>query len=319
MKYKYGKITIRLIGIGLVVTFLWLTYHYFEGSKLLDHFHLLLTAPDKLTVMFVVYGVSFWLRALVWKSYVGKDISLTVYLKGLFMSLLINHLAPMKIGDIARVAVLAKQRGVSVDESIHSVAVMRIMDMLVLCLFSACGMYMYLNRFPIRTSMFIFLGITGTVMIVAVLLRKWNVKFIRKHMHMFLDALVGRRGVYIVSFIAFSWICEAIVIYEMANMLGLSLSIFESVWVNSVTVSGQVFQIAPGGLATYEAVMAFAITRIVPLWDKAYMAAIVTHAFKFAFSYIIGLVVFVASPKEVQLVRSLLKKEVREYEKSIKS
>jgi glycosyltransferase AglD len=309
MKRKHATIVVRLAGAGLVLVFLWLTYRYFDGKALLRQLHLLFQRPDTLAWMLIIYGASFWLRALAWKSYVGKPISLIVYAKGIFFSLLINHIAPFKVGDIARVAVLAKQKDVSVDEAVHSVAVMRLLDMLVLCLLSAWGMYAYVHRFPaINATVIGVVGIIGVCAIAVLLLRKSDVEWIRKHHHMIKSALRGRRGVYMVSMIALSWLCEAVVIYEMTNTLGMSLTFLESAWVNSITVSGQVFQIAPGGMGTYEAVMAFAITRIVPDWSGAYMAAIMTHAFKFVFSYLVGIAVLFMSPRDISFVWAAWKK-----------
>lgn len=309
MKRKHATIAVRLAGAGLVLVFLWLTYRYFDGKALLRQLYLLFQRPDTLAWMLIIYGASFWLRALAWKSYVGKPISLIVYAKGIFFSLLINHIAPFKVGDIARVAVLAKQKDVSVDEAIHSVAVMRLLDMLVLCLLSAWGMYAYVHRFPaINATVIGVVGIIGVCAVAVLLLRKSDVEWIRKHHHMIKSALRGRRGVYMVSMIALSWLCEAVVIYEMTNTLGMSLTFLESAWVNSITVSGQVFQIAPGGLGTYEAVMAFAITRIVPDWSGAYMAAMMTHAFKFAFSYLVGIAVLFMSPRDISFVWAAWKK-----------
>lgn len=316
MKRNHAKLAIRLISIGFVVVFVLLTYRYFEGHMFLSHFRMMTNNPDKLAIMFAIYGASFWLRALAWKWYVGKNIPLTVYLKGLLMSLFINHLVPVKVGDIVRIAILAKQKEISIDESVHSVAVMRILDMLILFLFSACGAYVYLKQIPFHDSFLILLGVGG---IAAIVLRKWNSTFIHKHVHMFMKVVTGRLGLCILGVVALSWFCEAIMIYEISKVLGMSLSIFQSVWVNSVTVSGQVFQMAPGGLATYEAVMAFAITRLVPIWDQAYTAALLTHAFKFIFSYIVGIVLFLKSPRDIWMVRSWLKKkEVGNNEKSIK-
>ncbi|BDG37018.1 lysylphosphatidylglycerol synthase transmembrane domain-containing protein [Saccharococcus caldoxylosilyticus] len=309
MKRKHAMAAVRLVGAGLVLVFLWLTYHYFDGEVLLEQLHLLFRRPDTLAWMLIIYVASFWLRALAWKSYVGKPISLIVYAKGIFLSLLINHIFPLKAGDIARVAVLAKQKDVSVDEAVHSVAVMRLLDMLVLCLLSAWGMYAYANRFPaINATVIGVIGIIGAAAIAVLLSRKSDAEWIRKHHRMIKSALRGKRGVYMVGMIALSWLCEAVVVYEMTHMLRLPLSFWESVWVNSITVSGQVFQIAPGGLGTYEAVMAFAVTRIVPDWNSAYMAAMMAHAFKFVFSYLVGIAMLFMSPRDISFVGAAWKK-----------
>jgi len=309
MKRKYATIAVRLTGAGLALVFLWLTYRYFDRKALLKQLFLFLQRPGTIVWMLLIYGASFWLRALAWKAYVGKPISLLVYAKGIFFSLLINHIAPFKVGDIARIAVLANQKGVSVGEAVHSVAVMRLLDMLVLCFLSAWGVYTYVHRFPtINVTVIDVVGIIGACAIVVLLSHTSDVEWIRKHHRMIKSALKGKRGVYMAGMIALSWLCEAVVIYEIAPMLGLPLSFWESVWVNSITVSGQVFQIAPGGLGTYEAVMAFAITRIAPDWSSAYMAAMMTHVFKFVFSYAVGVAVLFLFPNDISFVRAVFQK-----------
>ncbi|GCD81614.1 MAG: hypothetical protein CW344_15510 [Parageobacillus thermoglucosidasius] len=62
------------------------------------------------------------------------------------------------------------------------------------------------------------------------------------------------------------------------------------------------------GLGTYEAVMAFAITRIAPDWSSAYMAAMMTHVFKFVFSYAVGVAVLFLFPNDISFVRAVFQK-----------
>ncbi|WP_111644575.1 lysylphosphatidylglycerol synthase transmembrane domain-containing protein [Paranoxybacillus vitaminiphilus] len=313
MKNKYVTFITRAIGGILVVLFILLTYRYFDGNRLLHHFSSMMKQPDKLLMMAAVYGASFWLRALAWKWYVRRNIPLEVYMNGLFLSLFVNHLAPIKIGDLVRVGVLAKQREVSVDEAIHSVAVLRMLDMFVLLLFSFIGVYFYFETFSFKNFLFILLGACAIGICSIVLLVKWKPSFAQKHLNMARQVWTGGAAYKMIGAVFLSWLCEAIVVFEVAKMAGLSLSAFEAVWVNSLTVAGQLFQIAPGGLATYEAVMAFALTTIHPSWDKAYTIAVLSHAFKFMFSYAVGIFVLLKHPREVLLVRSLLKKkEVRE-------
>ncbi len=94
----------------------------------------------------------------------------------------------------------------------------------------------------------------------------------------------------------------------IARAVDMPLSFWQAVWVNSATVSGQVAQVAPGGLGTYESVMAFALAQLETPWGTAYTAAVLTHAFKFLFSYAAGALVLVFSPSDWRAVRSIWKK-----------
>jgi glycosyltransferase AglD len=312
MKNKYVTLIIRVIGGILVVLFILLTYRYFDGNRLLHHFSSMMKQPDKLLMMVVVYGTSFWLRALAWKWYVQKNVPLAVYMSGLFLSLFVNHITPVKIGDAVRISVLAEQKNVSVAESLHSVAVLRLFDMLLLLFLSAWGIYYYFETFSFLKSFFVLLCLCGIGIVIAAAVWKWKPSFVRKHLNIAKQAWTGPYSYKIIGAVFLSWLCEAIVVFEVAKMVGFPLSIIQAVWVNSMTVAGQVFQIAPGGLATYEAAMSFALTSIQPIWDEAYVVAILTHAFKFAFSYAVGFIVLWKYPQHVLSIRSLLKKkEVR--------
>ena len=62
----------------------------------------------------------------------------------------------------------------------------------------------------------------------------------------------------------------------------------EAVFANSVTVSGQIFQITPGGIGNYESFLVFALRLFGFPIQEGYTIAIVTHAVKFFFSYAAG-------------------------------
>ncbi|MED4269315.1 lysylphosphatidylglycerol synthase domain-containing protein, partial [Geobacillus stearothermophilus] len=148
MSGRAAKAGLQVAGAAMVVLFGWLTYRYFDGRALLRHLSGLARHPAAMAAAVFVYGTSFWLRAWAWKQYVGKPLVFSIYWRGVLLSLLINHLVPVKMGDAARVAVLARQPGVSAAEAIESVAVMRLLDMAVLGVFAAAGVYVYMHRIP---------------------------------------------------------------------------------------------------------------------------------------------------------------------------
>ncbi|MGP3559580.1 lysylphosphatidylglycerol synthase transmembrane domain-containing protein [Geobacillus sp. BK01] len=302
---RAAQAALRVAGVALLFIFAWLTYRYFDSRLLLRQLAELVRHPADLAGAAFVYGVSFWLRAWAWKQYVGKPIAFSVYWRAVLLSLFINHLVPVKIGDAARVAVLARQPGVSVGEAVESVAVMRLLDMAVLGGFAAFGMYMYMHQIP-GIPLLAALAAAGFVLVLIVFRRPLRIDRLWRRWR---TVFHSWRGMLIVAAVAASWLCEASVIGAIARTVGMPLSFWQAVWVNSATVSGQIAQVAPGGVGTYEAVMAFALTVLGVPWGMAYAAAVLTHAFKFLFSYAAGAVVLALWQSDWQAVRGVWKKE----------
>lgn len=93
-----------------------------------------------------------------------------------------------------------------------------------------------------------------------------------------------------------SWVLEAAVLYGTVTIYHRDLSVLEAVFANSVTVSGQIFQITPGGIANYESFLVFALRLFGITIQEGYTIAIVTHAVKFFFSYVAGIMAIIIYP-----------------------
>jgi uncharacterized membrane protein YbhN (UPF0104 family) len=81
---------------------------------------------------------------------------------------------------------------------------------------------------------------------------------------------------------------EAAVIYGVAIILKLGVGAAPLVWANSVTIAGQVLHVTPGGIGTYESTLSGSLAILGVDWKDAYAAAVLSHTFKFAFSYLAG-------------------------------
>lgn len=293
MKNKQINIVIRLISFLFIAMFIWMTVQHFNAQLLFDLMHTLVSQPWHASYMFIMYGLAFVLRAMAWKWYLPQARFQTC-IDGLFASLFINHIFPIKIGDAARIGICARRDRISFAIVAESVIVLRLLDLLVLFFFAFFGAIVYMHT-VIRSAVIFPLVFGGIVMLFFVL-QRIDLSWLQKHKQHWNMIWKSRRFVPIVVAIVFSWICEAVVLFEMAKMVAFPLSFAQSLWVNSMTVGGQIFQMTPGGLATYEAVMAFALTRIHPYWEQAYALALVTHLFKFLFSYVVGLYVWFRIP-----------------------
>jgi len=300
MKNKQINIVIRLISLVCIAIFIWMTVQHFNAQLLLNLMHKLVSQPGHASYMFMMYGLAFVLRAMAWKWYLPQARFQTC-VDGLFASLFINHIFPIKVGDVARIGICARRDRIPFTIVAESVIILRLLDLIVLFFFAFFGAIVYMHT-VIRSAM-IFPLIFGGLVVLFFVLRRIDLSWLQKHKQHWNMIWKSRRFVPIVVAIVFSWICEAVVLFEMAKMVAFPLSFAQSLWVNSMTVGGQIFQMTPGGLATYEAVMAFALTRIHSYWEQAYALALVTHLFKFLFSYVVGLYVWFRIPTLWTFVR----------------
>lgn len=278
----------------LFVAFVCLCLSLFNGENLQVQLNNLLRHPLNLLAMTVLYGLAFVLRAFAWKWYINKEVSFAVFLNGLFYSLFINHILPVKVGDAVRIGFLAKENEVEWDKAIHSVVVLRTMDLLVLASFAGIGV------------LWLGLEYTWGLLLVIVLIAaisllgfiRWASRFepLKKHLQIIRTAFTGRRGFAIIGGITGSWILEAFVVLGVTSALDSEVTFFQGLWVNSMTIAGQLFHFAPGGLGTYESVMTFSLVTVGMEWQKAYDVALLSHGFKFVFSYLVGLWVWLAAP-----------------------
>lgn len=258
----------------------------------------LMERPGRLVSIVAAYSLAFVLRAYAWRLYLRERITVREALYGLLYSLFVNHISPVKIGEAVRVAVITGNDKIPVAEAAQSVVVLRLLDLLVLGCFGAAGMMVMLGKIDLNW-IFVCGGITGGILI-CLLLWKKAPRFMQTQLLQLKGALQGIRGIAILFLTAASWVLEAFVIYGIASSLPFS----KAVWVNSVTIAGQVFQLTPGGIGTYETVMTFALQAAAVPASSAYEWAVISHSFKFAFSYAAGLVLLIVHPMKLTALLS---------------
>ncbi|OEF96959.1 hypothetical protein BHF71_04070 [Vulcanibacillus modesticaldus] len=263
--------------------------------------------------MFLSYGMAFVFRAIAWKIYVKKDIPISIYLNALFYSLFINHLLPVKIGDVVRAGILMKEKEMNWDESIHSVIVMRLLDMLILGMIASIGTIFI--GFDISLSFFI--NIILVISIIALIVYFFIIRgrfvekfdFIYRHLKMIKRLLMSIEGVYILLLISISWLLEGMILFTVANLSGSFLSVFQGIWINSITIAGQIFHFTPGGIGNYESIMNIALVSQGLSINEAYSISLITHGFKFLFSYLVGIYLLIKYPINIKQLMEWRKKK----------
>jgi uncharacterized membrane protein YbhN (UPF0104 family) len=283
----YKKSIILLLAVLLFICFLFISWKWFDLDELLRHLRTLAQEPQWLVCMFGAYLLSFILKAEAWRIYAGSQERFRIYFHGIIYSLLVNHLLPVKAGDIVRAGFLMKTARKPWDEALHSVAVMRLMDMFVLGIISLIGvLWIGLSA----SWAWIIILLTGIIVLVVVfkLTPFHRIAFVQKHGAHFKSTMLSGKGLFVMVFITVSWMLEAAVIYGIARITELNLGVFSLVWANSVTIAGQVLHITPGGIGTYESTLSGSLVVLGISWKEAYAAALLSHTFKFAFAYVMG-------------------------------
>ncbi len=304
---KYYKSRIKLsIAILLILSFILLTFKYFDAEKIWNSMLGIIQHPILFLSILVIYFMSFYCKAIAWKFYLRGRARLSTCLIGIFYSLLVNHLLPIKIGDLLRIKIMStRDKQITDEEAFHSVLILRVLDMLSLMIMTLIGLISLKVKFnfPVWT---ILLGLTVCLLSIF-LLSKYAPLFLNKHLSILKSALLSKNGLVIILFTFMSWVLEAGVIYFTVKAISGELTILESVFANSVTIAGQIFQITPGGLGNYESFLVFALSLVGFTMKDGYTIAVVTHSIKFLFSYLVGIVILVSYPISIQTIKDWIR------------
>ncbi|MBO9610406.1 MAG: flippase-like domain-containing protein [Paenibacillaceae bacterium] len=291
----FRRQVVPVLGGLLLIGFLYMTWRLFDFAELKKHLLLLVAHPQWLLLMAAAYWGAFVLKAAAWRLYDGSGAPFRIYYHGIIYSLLVNHLLPLKAGDIARVGFLMQRGRRTWDEALHSVGAMRLLDMLILAAFAGVGIV----QLGLSASWLWLAVLAAAVLALAAGYRLpalSRLSFLRKHLSHAHGVLLSPSGAAIALLVAASWLLEAGVLYGVMRALSLHLPAGWLVWANSMTIAGQVFHVTPGGIGTYESALSGTLVWLGIDWKTAYAAAVMSHLFKFAFAYVAGAVTWVRMP-----------------------
>ncbi len=302
----------KLIAGFILAGFAGLTLYFFDKQHLGNAIEKLLAHPFVLAGILLLYFLSFCLKAAAWTLYLKGKIRFSTCLIGILYSLFINHLLPVKAGDLVRAKIASiREKELKDEEAFHSVVVLRLLDMLCLIAMTAAGLWAL--KIPVRLSWGLFATVCFTGLVVSFAVHRYAPAFFHKQSQLLRRAFSGKKGVFIVSCTFLSWILEAGVLYGTVKLIGADLSFLAAVFANSVTIAGQAFQITPGGIGNYESFLVFALTFFQFPLKESYTIAMITHALKFAFSYAAGAIVLLLYPISFQTMQKWIKtRRVRE-------
>ena len=255
--------------------------------------------PWLLVVLVVAYTGAFLLRAVAWWTLSSSRIGLYQLFVSTQAGLLVNHLVPIKLGEIVR-PLLATRYGMPMAEAASTTAVARYLDFASLLGIAAVvgtaasystGMQLWLEGLALPAAV-----ILGCGAILLALQRSQGFRmfpgFLRARVELLqqqLRQVSARRVAQATLWTLPSWALEAAVILVAAKALGVEISIAAAIAVTAFTILFQVFHVTPGGIGVYEAVMTGALYVHGVPWEQGLALAVTTHGLKFAYSYTVAL------------------------------
>ena len=255
--------------------------------------------PWLLAVLALAYTGAFVLRSIAWRALSTGSIGIYQLFVSIQAGLLVNHLTPLKLGEIVR-PLLAARQGMTIAEAAATTAVARYLDFAALLAIAAVvgtaaslttGTQLWLEGLALPAG--VILGCGGTL-----LAMRHSLGFgrfprpVRTRLELLqnqLRQLSAKRIAHATLWTLPSWVLEAAVILVAAEALGVELSVTAAIAVTAFTILFQVFHVTPGGIGVYEAVMTGALYAHGVPWEQGLALAVTTHGLKFAYSYTVAL------------------------------
>lgn len=248
--------------------------------------------PIEVVLALLAYTGAFALRALSWRPLIGVQVPLGKLFALLMGGLFLNHAAPAKAGDLARMYALSRQR-VPTERAVVSVVLNRFVDLAGLLAVLAASWALAgvggWGKIPLPI-----LAVVGVAVALFLLARrKYSGSFgtrlgiPARYACRVLVALRETTWTALLKSFAFAvpaWVLEAGILLVVGRGLGLELSLAQVVAATCFAVLVTAIPLTPGSLGTYEAGMVAVLLAFGVPAEPAFAAAVTTHAIKFLYA-----------------------------------
>jgi uncharacterized membrane protein YbhN (UPF0104 family) len=240
-----------------------------------------LADPAGLAGALLAYAAAFALRSWSWRS-VLPALSFGQSWAALHVSLLGNHVLPLRLGEVLRVTSVLRRTGLPARPVTASAVTLRSADVLAVLLLAGVAAPGLLPR----AGGWLWLAAAAVAGILACGLL-WTVRLRRG------GSEIRLPGPAVLGAAIAAWILESAVIWEIARQTGHAIGPAEAIAVTAVTIAAQFVAITPGGFGSYEAAATVALVAAGVPAGPAFAIALVTHAVKTAYSIAVGAVALV--------------------------
>ncbi len=274
------------IFLGLAVLYL---VSVVDGPALGAVFGALLRDPAGVLAALVAYAAAFGLRAAAWCR-VLPGLSGGQSWAALHVSLLGNHVLPLRLGEVLRVTSVLRRTALPAPPVIASAVSLRAADLLAVVGLAVVGLA-GVGAPAVVTG-------PGAGWVLAVLVAAlvlvggaglgWLVRL----------RAAGRGvrlpGPAVLAATTLAWVLEAAVVLAVARAAGVEITVVEAVAVTAVTIVAQAVAVTPGGFGTYEAAATAALVALGVPAGPAFAVALATHAVKTLYALVVGAVALAA-------------------------
>lgn len=250
--------------------------------------------PVEVGLALAAYTGAFVLRAASWRPLAGAPVALGRLFSLLMGALFLNHAAPAKAGDLARMYALSR-RGASGEAAVAGVLMSRVMDLAGLlavlgtawALAGAAGWQgAVVPAGFVTCAVLVFLLLPRLGLRLPDVLSGWLARLVARAEGVWAALRGVPAGVLLrsLALAAPAWVLEAGILWVVARGLGIELSSAEVVAATCFAVLVAAVPLTPGSLGTYEAGMVAALAAFGVPVEVAFAAAVATHAVKFVYA-----------------------------------
>ncbi|HVE64765.1 MAG TPA: lysylphosphatidylglycerol synthase domain-containing protein [Mycobacteriales bacterium] len=236
--------------------------------------------PADLALALLSYAAAFGLRGVGWRRVLPTLPSGQAW-AALHVSLLGNHVLPLRLGEVLRVTSVVRRTPIGLPAAVASSLTLRAADLLAVLALAAVAAPRLLGVLAGRWL----LAVAVVVMAVGAI----GVRQLHR-LRARTDVALGLPGPVVAVTALAAWLLESVVMWQAARWVGVDLSAAEAVAVTAVTIAAQTVAVTPGGIGSYEAAATAALTVLGSASGPALTVAITAHAVKTAYALVVGAV-----------------------------
>jgi uncharacterized protein (TIRG00374 family) len=298
-------------GIGLSALFLWIAFRNVELPDLMASFRLadfrwLLLYPVLATVLNVI-------RSEIWRLLLRKRVSVADAFWGYSVGFLVNNVMPLRMGEAARIGVLARRRRLPIVEVAAAAGIERVLDMFSVVLILAVALPLttgtrVMQHAAVLAALVTAVVIAGIVLVVlfgealeplvervltrvvathaGAFVRRWRefhgALAVMREPAIALPAVIGALSV---------WALTVVLQWTVMRAFQPSAGLIDAALLIGVVSIASAVPAAPGSIGTYQLVAQQALTLPFPAlytMTSALAIALVSHATSYVYSSILG-------------------------------
>jgi len=284
----YRKISAIVIPTLIAAGILGYMIYSIRGDLLLAIQHIVLLYS---VIAVVICLCAWWLRGWRYHSILkglNYRVSVPVSTACVFVSQTVNVIVPARLGDFVRVFILKHEFNTTYSEGVSSLVVERVFDIVTVALLGAFSLFFVLNAPPWFTTLIILPLAAGFLFFAFLLfIGKFSsenkyVVIILNMLHEIKRASLSLRSITVLGTSSIIiWLLDILVCYAVVGMFGQQIPF--AIIVLAVVIGNLVkaVPLTPGGMGTYEAVLAitFGLAGGVSA-TSAILIAVIDHLIK---------------------------------------